>query len=204
MLSVVSLPQQCCSTPKLASIPFQGTIFATTPPPPPGFNWRPCAGESLSLSEQEERKWKLRSAAISPSAEPSTAKVPPPDEHHRSWTGDPLPPAQELEIQLNARTEVAEAIASTLITSIPDSPPQDQPSILPVHLSTPITISTEKDPITSSEQNPAITHQHQGSTTSSGLYIQRDWQTCNSLLCPFDSLQDKSWGEDGMDESSAW
>ena len=40
---------------------------------------------------------------------PTTARVPPPDEHHRSWTGDPLPPAQELEIQLNARTEVADS-----------------------------------------------------------------------------------------------
>ena len=50
---------------------------------------------------------------------PTTARVPPPDEHHRSWTGDPLPPAQELEIQLNARTEVAEAIASaTTVLSI--------------------------------------------------------------------------------------
>ena len=54
---------------------------------------------------------------------PTTARVPPPDEHHRSWTGDPLPPAQELEIQLNARTEVVEAIASA--TTVPSITPDN-------------------------------------------------------------------------------
>ena len=151
---MVSLPQYSCPSPQLQSIPFEGTIFifAATPRPPPGFCWRPCAGNTLTPAEKQEREWKLKSAACSstpkvPAISPSTPRVigAPSYQHQRSWTGDPLPPEQELEIQRSADRGVTEAVAS-LITSIPDSPPQEQPSMSTVHLPTPVSINRLRKP----------------------------------------------------------